>query len=175
MTMDTKITHTFQVTVSSDRLEDFAENLAHLGVKVDADELMRARMEGEVDLIVVGDAMAEVSNFPRSCNKLPGVYVKDFYYREEKRGQGTEHEDYAYLQDPEDPDYEQEPGGIRVLCVSPVPAHMFYFYSWEGPFAGGRPFFHLVLKIKFVGQAEDHCRTKLTWDESYRWFVIKLP
>ena len=166
MTMDTKTTHTFQVTVSSDRLEDFAENLACLGVKVDADVLMRARFEGEVDLIVVG-GMAEVSNFPRSWLKLPGVYVKDFYYR------GTEKEDY--LQDPEDPDYEQEPGDTRVLCVSPVPAHMFYFYSWEEPFAGGRPFFHLVLKIKFVGEARDHCRTKLTWDESYRWFVIKLP
>jgi len=86
MTMDTKTTHTFQVTVSSDRLEDFAENLACLGVKVDADVLMRARFEGEVDLIVVG-GMAEVSNFPRSWLKLPGVYVKDFYYR------GTEKED----------------------------------------------------------------------------------
>ena len=171
MTMDTKTTHTFQVTVSSDRLEDFAENLACLGVKVDADVLMRARFEGEVDLIVVG-GMAEVSNFPRSWLKLPGVYVKDFFYSEEA-------DDGDKLQDPEEPFYDQKPGDARFICVSPVPVHMFYFYSWKGPHVEG-PFFHLSLKIKFVQETEDasHCRywrTKLTWDKSYRWFVIKLP
>ena len=168
-------THTFQVTVRSDRLEDFAENLAVMGVKVDADELMRARMEGEVDLMVDkhGDyATAWVARFPRSWLKLPGVYVKDFFYSEEA-------DDGDKLQDPEEPFYDQKPGDARFVCVSPTPVHSFQWYSWEGPFAEG-PFFHLPLKIKFVQETEDasHCRywrTKLTWDKSYRWFVIKLP
>jgi hypothetical protein len=168
-------THTFQVTVSSDRLEEFAENLADMGVKVNADELMRAKFEGEVDLLVYKcgvHATAEVSNFPRSWLKLPGVYVKDFFYSEEA-------DDGDKLQDPGEPFYDQKPGDARFVCVSPTPVHSFQWYSWEGPFAEG-PFFHLPLKIKFVQETEGanacrHCRTKLAWDESYRWFVIKLP
>jgi hypothetical protein len=174
MTMDTKTTHTFQVTVTSDRLEDFAENLADMGVKVDADELMRARFEGEVDFMVVdkyGDyATAWVARFPQSWFKLPGIYVKDFFYCEEAA-------DGDKLQDPDDSD-DQQPGDARFICVSPTPVHLFQWHRWGRSSAG--PSFRLPLKIKFVQETEGakdfrYCRTKLTWDESYRWFLIKLP